>query len=139
MTAMDDAIRDAFLTERRYGILTTLNQDGSPVSVPIWYEWDGSVLRMFSWAKAGKIKRLESDPRATVIVANHPDEAEGWVSFHGRIEIKEEGGLALAERVFDRYYPEGDSRRGALDRWRKVKDEWRLLELRPETIRSHVE
>ena len=47
MPHMSDAERDAFLSGRRYGILTTLRADGAPVSVPVWYEWDGAALRMF--------------------------------------------------------------------------------------------
>jgi PPOX class probable F420-dependent enzyme len=136
---MSDAQRDAFLAERRYGILTTLRPNGAPVSVPVWYEWDGSSLRMFCWEKSGKLKRLQDDARATVLVTNHPDEMETWAAFDGRIAIHKEGGLELAERVFDLYYPEGDERRGVLESWRKMKNEWRLLELKPDAIRSHKE
>jgi len=136
---MTNTQRDAFLTERRYGILTTLRRNGAPVSLPVWYEWDGATLRMFCHEASGKLKRLKNDARATVLVVNNPDEVENWVSFDGRIAIRNEGGLELAERVFDRYYPVGDSRRSTLDSWRKMKNEWRLLELTPDTIRIHEE
>ena len=139
MPPMTDAQRDAFLVGRRYGILTTLRRDGAPVSLPVWYEWDGTTLRMFCHEASGKVKRLKHDARATVLVVNHPDEPENWVSFDGRIAIGKDGGLELAERVFDRYYPSGDSRRSALDSWRKMKDEWRLLELKPDSVRVHEE
>ncbi|MEX0684004.1 MAG: pyridoxamine 5'-phosphate oxidase family protein [Dehalococcoidia bacterium] len=136
---MTDAERDAFVSNRRYGILTTLRSDGSPVSVPVWYEWDGHVLWMFCYEKGGKLKRLQHDARATVLVVNHPDEMETWVAFDGRITIHKEGGLELAERVFDHYYLNGDKRRAALDSWREMKDQWRLLELKPDTVRVHKE
>jgi PPOX class probable F420-dependent enzyme len=136
---MSDAQRDAFLAERRYGILTTLRANGAPISLPVWYEWDGVTLRMFCHEASGKMKRLKHDARANVLVVNHPDEMENWVAFDGRITIREEGGLELAERVFDHYYPPGDERRGALESWRKMKGEWRLLELTPESIRVHEE
>jgi hypothetical protein len=136
---MSDADRDAFLSERRYGILTTLRPDGSPVSVPVWYEWDGNTIRMFCWERGGKLKRLAQDSRGTVLITNHPHEIEKWIAFDGRITVRKEGGLELAERVFDHYYPPGDERRSALESWRAMKDEWRLLELKPESVRSHVE
>jgi PPOX class probable F420-dependent enzyme len=132
---MTDAQRDAFLAERRYGILTALRESGAPVSVPVWYEWDGATLRMFCHEASGKLKRVTHDARATVLVVNHPDEPENWVAFDGRISVRKEGGLELAERVFDHYYPPGDERRSALDSWRRTKDEWRLLELTPDSIR----
>ena len=139
MSRMTDAQRDAFLSERRYGILTTLRGNGAPVSLPVWYEWDGTTLRMFCHEASGKLKRLKNDARATVLVVNNPDEVENWVSFDGCIAIRNDGGLALAERVFGRYYPAGDPRRAILESWRKMKSEWRLLELTPDAIRVHEE
>jgi len=136
---MTDALRDAFVAERRYGILTTLRASGAPVSLPVWYEWDGATLRMFCHEASGKAKRLIRDARATVLVVNHPNEAENWVAFDGRVTVRDEGGLELAERVFDRYYPPGDERRSALESWRNMADEWRLLELTPDSIRFHEE
>ena len=139
MPPMTDALRDAFVAERRYGILTTLRASGAPVSLPVWYEWDGATLRMFCHEASGKAKRLIRDARATVLVVNHPNEAENWVAFDGRVTVRDEGGLELAERVFDRYYPPGDERRSALESWRNMADEWRLLELTPDSIRFHEE
>lgn len=136
---MTDAQRDAFLAERRYGILTTLRKDGAPVSLPVWIEWDGTTLRMFAHVASGKLKRLRRDPRASVLVVNHPDEPENWVAFDGQITVSDKGGLELAERVFDMYYPQGDARRAALDSWRKMANDWRLLELKPDAIRVHEE
>jgi PPOX class probable F420-dependent enzyme len=132
---MSDSQRDEFLAERRYGILTTLRADGAPFSVPVWYEWDGSTVRMFAHEASGKVERLKHDARASVLVVNHPDEPENWVSFDGRITIHKEGGLELAEHVFDLYYPPGDERRSELESWRKMRDQWRLLELKLESIR----
>lgn len=139
MSAMTDAERDAFLAERRYGILTTLRRDGSPVSIPVWYEWDGGTLRMFAERSSGKIKRLQNDSRASVLVINHPHEPEAWVAFDGPVAIRDSGGLEMAERVLDRYYPAGDERRAALESWRAMKDSWRLLELKPDTVRTQKE
>jgi PPOX class probable F420-dependent enzyme len=136
---MSDAERDAFLAERRYGMLTTLRSHGMPVSLPVWYEWDGVTLRMFCHVASGKLKRLNADSRATVLVVNNPDEPENWVAFDGRITIREDGGLEVAERVFDHYYPPGGERRSVLESWRQMKVEWRLLELKPESIRLHDE
>jgi PPOX class probable F420-dependent enzyme len=136
---MSDAQRDAFLAEPRYGILTTLRANGAPVSLPVWYEWDGATLRMFCHRVSGKLKRLARDSRATVLVVNHPHELENWVAFDGQIMVQQEGGLELAERVFDHYYPAGDERRSELESWRKMRNDWRLLELRPDSIRMHEE
>lgn len=139
MARMTDADRDAFLAARRYAILTTLHGDGSPVAIPVWYEWDGATLRMFAEKSSGKVKRLQNDSRASVLVINHPEEPEAWVAFDGNIALSDEGGLEMAERVFDHYYPQGDKRRAALGSWREMKGAWRLLELKPDAIRTQKE
>lgn len=137
MAKLPAADRDAFLAGRRYGVLSTLDARGAPVSVPVWYEWDGASARMFTHARSAKMARLARDQRASLLVANHPDEKETWVLLEGRITVREEGGLELAERLLPRYYLEGDPRRAALDEWRRMEADWRLLELSPEKIRSY--
>ena len=39
--------RDAFLSDTRLGMLTMLNEQGNPLAVPVWFEWDESAVRMF--------------------------------------------------------------------------------------------
>ncbi len=140
MRAMTDAERDAFLAEPRYAILTTLRKDGSPVSVPVWFEWDDNVVRMFTHIVTAKLKRIQHDPRASVLVANRVDEPETWVAFDGRLTVREDGGLDLAERLAPRYWNLDDpARSGALEAWRQMASGWRLLELVPERIRTYVD
>jgi PPOX class probable F420-dependent enzyme len=136
MPHMTDAERDAFLAGRRYGILSTLDNDGSPVSVPVWYWWDGRILRLFTHTSTPKVKYLRRDPRASLLVTNFPDEAEAWVRFDGEIVMKP-GGLTVAEEVLDRYYPEGDRRRGAIEEWHKEPDNWIILEMTALTLRTY--
>ena len=45
---MSHEARDAFLDQPRYAVITTLTVEGRPVSVPVWYEWDGSSMIMFT-------------------------------------------------------------------------------------------
>ena len=77
MASMSKAEMTAFLAETRLGMLTTLRADGSPVTVPVWFEWDGATARMFSSADAGKVRRLQRDARATLVVPNHVPVLEG--------------------------------------------------------------
>ena len=57
--------------------------------------------------------------------------------FDGSISIHEEGGLELAEELAPRYWDLSDpSRQETLELWRKAGAAMRLLELRPERIRS---
>jgi PPOX class probable F420-dependent enzyme len=136
MPEMTDAQRDDFLAARRYAILSTLRADGLPASVPVWYGWDGRAVSVFSHSFSPKVRNVQRDPRATILVTNFPDELEAWVRFEGDVSLKP-GGLALAERLLDRYYLAGDHRRGAIEDWRKMPGDWLILELAPKTIRTH--
>ena len=136
MPAMTDAQRDEFLAARRYAILSTLRTDGLPASVPVWYGWAGHLVSAFSHSSSPKVRNLRRDPRATLLVTNFPDELEAWVRFEGKISLKP-GGLALAERLLDRYYLAGDPRQSAIEDWRQMPGDWLILELVPDTIRTH--
>ena len=137
MPAMTPAERDAFLAQVRLGILITLREDGSPVAVPVWFEWDGAAVRVFTSVLSEKIRRLERDPRASLLVVNHVGEPEAWVAFDGTVTIKIDGGIELAERLARRYWDLADPEHNAeLERWRAAAGALRVLELIPARIRT---
>jgi len=95
---------EKFLNARkRFGIVTTLRKDGSPCTVPVWYDWDGTTVRFFSGVTVAKLKRLQNDPRISLTVASEMDEEMMWVSFEGRATVTQEGAKALAIELARRY------------------------------------
>ncbi len=140
MGPMSDADREAFLAVNRYGILTTLRSDGSPIAIPVWFDWDGSSVRMFTYAGSPKLRRLANDARASVLVTNHVDEKEKWVAFDGSVAVSDEGGLELAEKLAPRYWDLSDpARASTLEIWRSMKSGWRLLEMVPDEVRTYAD
>ena len=136
MPSMTKAQRDAFLREARIATLVTLNEDGSPNALPLWYDWDGERLRMFSMSGTGKLRRLARDPRACVSVADPVGALESWVTVEGTVEMKQEGGRDLALRLAERYYaPERAER--TIRTWSRLEG-WVLLELTPTRIRTYL-
>jgi general stress protein 26 len=133
--------RDQLLSTTRLGILITHRsrgaQMGVPMGVPVWFQWDGELLRCFASKTSAKIKRLQSDPRASLLVTNVVGETEGWVAFDGTIEIHDKGGIELAETLAARYWNLDDpEKRAALDGWKQVPDAFVLLTMRPGRIRE---
>lgn len=126
--------RDLFLRGTRIAILSTLHEDGSPNALPLWFDWDGDKLRMFSNRETGKVRRLRRDPRACVTVADPVGTPEAWVSVEGRVEILDEGGKELALELAAKYY-EGEHRQLTIEEWSRNED-FVLLELTPTRIRS---
>lgn len=138
MPRMTDAERDEFLSTTRYAILTHHNDNGEPIAVPVWFGWDGTTVEMFTHVSTPKMRNLERHPQASVLVTNFPPEQETWVRFEGKIAFGP-GGLDVAERLLDRYWPEGDPRRSQFEDWRQSPDDWPKMELVPTRVVTHRE
>ena len=125
---------DDFLNTIRIGTLCSLNADGLPNALPLWCDWDGEKIRMFTTRDTGKVRRLAQDPRACLSVAEPVGVSEAWVTVEGTVEILDDGGLELACRLAKLYYePEPASR--TIDAWTKAGNRV-LLELTPTCICS---
>ena len=127
---------DNFLSQTMIGFLSTLNQDGSPNTMPLWYEWDGERILMFSGADAAKIRRLRRDPRAALCIAEGIGVMEAWVSVEGTVECIDDIQRTrdFACRLAERYY-EPDRAKKAIESWSKAEG-IALLDLTPSRIRS---
>ena len=133
---MTEAQRDAFLKHTRIGTLCTLNADGSPNAVPLWYDWDGDKIRMFTTRETAKVRRLAEDARACLSVAEPVGVPEAWVTVEGTVAVLDDGGRELACRLAEIYY-EPDLAKKTIAEWEKLET-WVLLELTPTRIRSSI-
>ena len=133
---MEKAAIDAFLKQIRIASLVTLNADGSPNAIPLWYEWDGEKLRMFSSRNTGKVNRLTRDNRACVTVHDPVGTPEAWITVEGIVELKDIGGRELALKLVPFYYADKKKAEQTLEVWSK-KTDWILLELTPTKIRTY--
>jgi PPOX class probable F420-dependent enzyme len=135
MASMTPVQLDTFLRETRIAKLATLNSDGSPTIVPVWFEWDGATAAIFTEGKSPKVKRILADPRVALSVEEGVGVAEAWVTIEGLATIEREGGFALAQRLAPRYYtPERAG--AALAEWGRVAEGWVVIRITPRRIRS---
>ena len=129
--------RDQFLATPRLAILLTNRQEGTPMGIPIWFDWDGEAVRMFAGNDTPKVRRLRRDPKASVLVTNRIEEQERWVAFDGLVSISDTGGFELAEQLAPRYWDlEDPKKREMLESWRSARDAFCLLTLEPTKIRT---
>lgn len=135
MAQMTDAQRDEFLNEPRIAVLSTISGEGSPISIPIWFEWDGEHARVFTGIDSPKIRRLQANPAASLLVANPTGEPEAWVLIEGAISIEDEGGFDLALRYWSLSDP---AHTNTVEEWRASADTLRVLELVPTRVRSYL-
>jgi PPOX class probable F420-dependent enzyme len=132
---MTDAQIDAFLRETRIAKLATLNADGSPTIVPVWFEWDGKTATLFTHNQTPKLKRIQRDNRVALSVEEPLGVKEAWVTIEGTASIEDHGGIELARRLIVRYYDEARVKE-VLPAWEKIAGEWLVVRITPTRIRS---
>src|SRR6267142_949955 len=107
MTLEEPAVQK-FLTTKEVVLLATVQADGAPLAMPMWFLHDGAALTMISVDGLQKVRNLRRDPRVCVVA----EAGEGGgdirgVSVRGRAEFLPEGSArrALAERFLEKYHP----------------------------------
>lgn len=48
--------------------LTTVRPDGQPVTIPVWFLWDGELLRIFSKPGQAKLRNIAANARVSVAI-----------------------------------------------------------------------
>ena len=132
---MSHADIDAFLRETRIGKLSYLHPGGHPTIVPIWFEWDGTVARIFTSRTSRKARRLAEEPRVALSVEEPVGVHERWVTIEGTCAISDEGTVALIERLTRRYYEPAKAEE-TIKSWTANPGIWVTLTITPTKIRS---
>ncbi len=133
----NDQERDAFLQEPRLAILMTNRKNGTPIGVPVWYEWDGSAVQMFAGKGTSKLHRIENDPRVSVLVANSIGEQEVWVAFDGVAKVEQGGAGELVNRMGPRYWDlSRPELKATLEQWIQGEEHLVRIVVEPDQIRT---
>ena len=69
MTAVPDGYED-LLTRPLYGDLATVRPDGDPSVTPMWFAWDGELLRFTHTSKRQKTRDIEHNPRIAFVITD---------------------------------------------------------------------
>ena len=103
---MSEAELGAFLHEQRTVICATIDRDGAPHLMPLWYVVREGDLWAWTYAASQKVRNLERDPRATLVVeaGEHYDELRGvMLRTEAVIERAAEFVAALGFALYERY------------------------------------
>lgn len=97
----------AFLDAGRDLQVASLNADGTPHLVTMWYLRDGDDLCFWTYSKSQKVVNVRRDPRITVLVATGEayEELRG-VSINGTATVEEDldAVLAFGEKVYEKHW-----------------------------------
>jgi len=93
-------------TGRNWGVISTIREDGSPQSTPVWIDYDGENVLVNSAHGRTKVKNIERDPRATVTVLPAEDQQSGYVMVSGPARIVEDGAREHIDKLAKKYLGE---------------------------------
>lgn len=83
----DDEVRD-FLESSRTVVMGTLNHDGWPHLVPMWYSMLDGLVHMHTYRTSQKVRNIERDARGSILVEDGTDyDKLRGVFARGRFEI----------------------------------------------------
>jgi PPOX class probable F420-dependent enzyme len=84
MVAVPDGY--ASLLERPlYGHLATVRPDGNPQVNPMWFDWDGELLRFTHTSKRQKFRNIEANPNVAMSISD-PENPYRYLEVRGVVE-----------------------------------------------------
>ena len=87
MATMSDTDRDAFLLERRIGVLAVGRDGAGPLLAPIWYLYEpGGAFEICMGGSTAKAARLRAEGRASICVQEE-SRPYRYVTVEGTIEL----------------------------------------------------
>jgi PPOX class probable F420-dependent enzyme len=84
MTALPEGFED-LLIRPLFGDLATVRPDGDPAVTPMWFAWDGELLRFTHTTKRQKIRDITHNPHVAFVVTD-PDNAGRYLQVRGNVE-----------------------------------------------------
>ena len=95
--------RDILETKKAFAHLATLMPDGSPQVTPVWFDFDGTHLRINSANGRVKDRNMHRDARIAVAIQD-PDNPYRYLAVRGRVEeITERGADAHIDALTKKY------------------------------------
>ena len=123
-----------FLSTQTVVVLATVQPDGAPLAMPMWFVHDRVALAMVSVADTQKVRNVARDPRVGVVAEGGTDGLIRGVTVHGRAEFLVDGPerRAWVERFLEKYHPHLERR------WRDraMPDDRVMFQIVPSRVRA---
>ncbi len=103
---LDDTSVQGFLATKEVAVLATLQVDGAPLAMPMWFLHAPATLTMISVADTQKVRNLRRDPRVSVVAEAVTGSGEiRGVTVQGRVEFLSDSPerRALVDRFHEKY------------------------------------
>ena len=106
MTLADPATQ-RFLATKDVVVLATLQADGAPLAMPMWFLHEPDAITMISVDGLQKVKNLRRDPRVCVVAESADANGIRGVTIQGRADFLPDtpARRSLIERLLKKYDP----------------------------------
>lgn len=103
MSAIPEAFNDLLTKKKAFANLATVNADGTPQLTPVWFDWDGSRLRINTAKGRVKDKNLRRTPAVALTIMD-PDNPYRYIQVKGRVaNVTESGADAHIDALSKKY------------------------------------
>jgi PPOX class probable F420-dependent enzyme len=112
---LSEAERRELINSERIAVVASFGPRGWPHLMPLWYVPRDGEVWIYTYAKSQKVRNLERDPRATVLIETGHEYAELrglMIEAEAEIEREIEDVFPLAEELTLRYADGIDSLQG---------------------------
>ena len=132
----DNPVWNAFISDHRWAILTTLRKRGGPVSSVIAYAREGDELVVSTPGDRFKVKSIASDSRVNLCIITNA-EPFNFVAIEGLATIQRDNLVPATKAVFDAIQSTGYQQPPDLAAW-IIKEKRVILRIRPERVTAVI-
>jgi general stress protein 26 len=97
----NDTIRE-FLQKPLVARMATIDSNGYPHIIPVWFDVEGDDLMIISERKTRKIDHIRVNPKGSVNIGGDTNDGAGYL-FKGEYSIEEDPGHAWMKKMTYRY------------------------------------
>ncbi len=107
----------AFLNEKRFAVLATINKDGTPQQTTMWYLLDGDTIVMNTKVGRAKERNMRRDPRISACI----EDGYSYVTISGTVEMIDDPQTSQRDiyRLSTRYHGEDQAKQQMTEQFSK--------------------
>ena len=91
-----------FLETPRVAYLSTIDRQGYPHTVPVWFAVDGDDLVFSATRDRARVRHIQANPKGSVVIGGNTGEAEGYL-IQGNFSIEEDPSHVCMNNIIRRY------------------------------------
>jgi PPOX class probable F420-dependent enzyme len=128
---LTDSARE-FLKKPLLARISTIDPDGYPHTVPVWFDVDGDDLIFISVRNTAKVGHIQANPKGAVTIGGDTDDDGGYL-IKGTMTIEEDPGLRWLKQVTHRY-ESGEQAEKDIAEWSAL--DMIIIRLKPAKVRK---